>query len=124
MNKLSTLCLVVVGLLNVAPVLGLISTPKLERAYAIELASKDLEILMRHRALLFGVLGGFVLYAAVVPLYQVAAMVMAGISMVGFAVLVVLVGGYNDSIFKVLVGDLVGIGFLLAAVLLKVFSPG
>ena len=67
-------------------------------------------------------LGGFVLYSALFPVYQVAAMVMAAISMIGFVILAVLVGGYNDSIFKVLVTDLVGIAFLLAAVLLKVFS--
>ena len=124
MSWLITLCLVVVGLVNFAPVLGIISASKMEKAYSIRLASNDLEILMRHRALLFGVLGGFILYAAFSPVYQVAAMVMAGVSMIGFAVLVLLVGGYNASIFKVLLGDLVGIGFLLAAVLLKVFSRG
>ena len=116
--------LVVVGLVNFVPVLGMISATRLEQAYSVNLASNDLQILMRHRALLFGVIGGFILYSAFFPAHQVAAMVMAAISMIGFVILAVLVGGYNKSIFKVLVGDLVGIGFLLAAVLLKVFSPG
>ena len=124
MNQLFTLCLVVVGLINLAPVLGLLSAPKLEQAYSISIPSKDLEILMRHRALLFGVLGGFILYSAFFPVYQVAAMVMAAVSMIGFAALVMLVGGDNKAISKVLIADLVGIGFLLAAALLKVFSQG
>ena len=124
MGKLFTFCLVVVGLINIAPVLGIISAAKLEQAYSVNLASNDLEILMRHRALLFGVLGGFIIYSAFFPAFQVAAMVMAGVSMIGFAALVVLVGGYNAAILKVLIADLVGIGFLVAAALLKMFSKG
>ena len=124
MSTLITLCLVVVGLVNFVPVLGMISAPRMEKAYSVSLASNDLQILMRHRALLFGVLGGFVLYSAFFPVYQVAAMVMAAISMIGFVILAVLVGGYKDSIFKVIVSDLVGIAFLLAAALLKMFSQG
>lgn len=121
MTKLITLCLIVVGLINVAPLMGLLSAQKLQSAYAIELASSDLIILMRHRALLFGVLGGFILYSAFVSSYQGAAMIMAAISMVGYAVLVYLVGGYNESLFKVLIADIVGILFLIIAVILKYF---
>ena len=116
-----TLCLVAVGLINLAPVLGILSASKMEKAYAVRIDSADLEILMRHRALLFGVLGGFILYSVFFPVYQIAAMIMAGISMIGFVVLVVVVGGYNRSIFKVLVADLVGIGLLLIAAGLNVF---
>jgi len=76
-------------------------------------------ILMRHRALLFGVLGGFILYSAFVPSYQGAAMIMAGISMVGFAVLVHSVGGFNASLNKVLIADYIGIIFLAIAAILK-----
>jgi hypothetical protein len=68
---------------------------------------------------LFGVLAGFLLYAAFVSSYQGAAMIMAAVSMVGYAALVYLVGGYNGSIFKVLVIDVVGIVFLAIAVILK-----
>lgn len=119
MAKLITLCLIVVGLINFVPVIGLLSVQKLESAYSIELASNDLIILMRHRALLFGVLGGFILYSAFVTSYQGVAMVMAVVSMIGYAVLVYWVGGYNDSIFKVLIVDIVGIVFLAIAALLK-----
>lgn len=119
MAKLITLCLVVVGLINFVPIMGLLSAQKLESAYSIELASNDLVILMRHRALLFGVLGGFILYSAFVTSYQGAAMIMAAVSMVGYAALVYLVGDYNDSIFKVLLVDIVGIVFLTIAVILK-----
>ena len=119
MAKAITVCLIIVGLINFAPVVAVLSAQKLESAYSISLASNDLVILMRHRALLFGVLGGFILYSAFFPPYQVAAMIMAAVSMVGFVVLVYLVDEYNDSILKVLKVDFVGIVFLGAAALLK-----
>ena len=124
MSKLYILCLVVVGLINLAPVLGIISAPKQDKAYGIGIDTRDLEILRRHRALRFGVGGGFILYSAFFPVYQVAAMVMAAVSMTGFVVLAVLVGGYNRSIFKIIVGDLVGIAFLVGAVVLKMLHTG
>lgn len=114
-----SICLIIVGLINFAPLFGAFSTQKLESAYSISLENNDLIILMRHRALLFGVLGGLILYSAFSPFYQGVAMTMAAVSMVGYAALVFLVGGYNKSIFKVLVIDIVGIVFLTIAVLLK-----
>ena len=45
--------------------------------------------------------------------------VMAGVSMIGFAILVLGTGGYNDAIAKVLYVDILGIVFLLAAAVLK-----
>jgi hypothetical protein len=119
MGKLITFCLVVVGLINFAPVIGVISAHKLESTYSVALAGNDLAILMRHRALLFGILGAFILYSAFNPSYQSAAMIMGGASMVGFALLVIGVGGYNEAVGKVLFIDVLGILFLFAAVVLK-----
>ncbi|WP_295873061.1 hypothetical protein [uncultured Zhongshania sp.] len=119
MEKWITFCLVVVGLINIIPVVGVISGQKIESAYAVTLAGNDLIILLRHRALLFGILGGFILFSAFNPFYQLAAMIMAGISMIGFAILVLGTGGYNDAIAKVLYVDILGIVFLLAAAVLK-----
>lgn len=119
MAKAITFCLVVVGLVNFAPLLGVVSAQKLESAYGITLNSNDLIILMRHRALMFGLLGGFVLVSAFFAVYQIPAMIMAAVSMVGYAILVHSVGDYNPSIHKVLVIDYVGIVFLVVAAILK-----
>ena len=119
MGKAFTFCLVVVGLINFAPVIGVISAQKLESAYSVTLAGNDLAILLRHRALLFGILGAFILYSAFNPYYQPAAMIMGGVSMVGFALLVLGTGGYNEAVGKVLFIDILGIMFLFAAVVLK-----
>ncbi len=119
LNKLVTASLVIVGLINFFPIAGLLGVKNLETAYKISLTSDDLVILMQHRALLFGLLGGFILYSAFVPIYQHAAITMAAISMIGFAVLVHTVGSTNSAILNVLSVDYVGIFFLVIAIVLK-----
>lgn len=119
MGMTITLCLIVVGLINFAPITGIISAQTLESAYSVTIAGNDLAILMRHRALLFGILGAFILYSAFNPFYQTAAMIMAGVSMVGFALLVLGTAGYNEAIGKVLLMDIIGIVFLSVAAVLK-----
>ncbi|KZY59346.1 hypothetical protein A3742_01280 [Oleiphilus sp. HI0071] len=121
MAEILTICLVIVGLINFLPVVGIISAPKLESAYAISLQSIELQILMRHRALLFGILGGFILFSAFNPTYQIAAMVMAAVSMIGFAVIVLISEGYNAAIAKVFKIDIVAIVFLAIAAALKYY---
>jgi len=119
MSKEISLCLIIVGLINFVPVVGVLSANQLQGAYNVTLSSNDVIILLRHRALLFGILGGFILFSAFVPFYQSAAMIMAGISMVGFALVAHSVGGFNTSINKVLMVDYVGIAVLAIAVFLK-----
>ena len=118
MNKVIMALLIIVGLINFLPVIGVISATKITQTYSVELASNDLVILMRHRALLFGIVGGFILYSVFTPQHQVVAMVMAAISMVGYLGIMWSVGGYNSSVFKVAIVDIVGIGFLVTAAVL------
>ena len=119
MSKITVTCLILVGLINFVPVLGLLSVQNIESAYKTSLTDPNLIILMRHRALLFGVLGGFVLSSVFKPVYQNAAMVMAGISMVGFVLLTLIVGDFNEAIYKVFLVDIVAMFILVVAVLIK-----
>ena len=119
MRKAITFCLVILGVINLLPVIGVFSTQILESSYSVTLAGHDLAILMRHRALLFGILGAFILYSAFYPRFQPAAMVMAGVSMIGFAFLALAIGDFNEAVGRVLWIDVVGILVLLAAVVLK-----
>lgn len=119
MSKAITFCLIIVGLINFLPILGIGSALQIEQAYAVIIESNDVEILLRHRALLFGIIGGFVVISAFKEHYQKPAMVMAAISMAGFIATVLTVGGYNDSINKILMIDVIGLLFLIAAAILK-----
>ncbi len=118
-NKTVAFCLALVGLINILPLVGVISSAQLQSAYSIVIGSADLEILMRHRALLFGCVGGYVLLSVVKKEHQATSMIMAGVSMLGFVAIAHDVGGFNPAIARVLIADYVGIGFLALATLLK-----
>lgn len=119
MNILITICLVIVGIINFLPIIGVLSAAKMSQAYDVSLVSQDLIILMRHRALLFGIVGGYIIYAAFVPMYQNSAMLMGLISMLGFILLCILEGGFNASIQKLVLIDSVGLVVLAVAAYLK-----
>ena len=119
MNIAISILLFIVGLINFVPVIGVMSADRLSNAYSIELVGNDIVVLMRHRALLFGIIGGFILYSVFNPSYQIAAMIMAAISMLGFLYFVCAVGDYNGDIAKVAIIDLVGIAILAIAAILK-----
>lgn len=119
MMTIYKLCLLAVALINLLPVLGLLSAERLAQGYGITIADNDLHILLRHRALMFGILGGFMIYALFVPAAQGAAMVMAGISMVGFLVLALTLGPYNHALKTVVLVDIAGIVALAIAILLR-----
>ena len=122
MAKLEASLLFLGGAINFLPLLGVLSASRLSQAYGIEVAGSDLEILLRHRALLFGLVGGFVFYSLFVPHYQSASMVLAGISMVGFLVLCWWVGDYNRELHKILMADVVGLVCLAGAVACRWWS--
>ena len=67
MILLSKILLVIAGLINFLPVIGILSAGRIAGAYDVEVEGPDLELLLRHRALLFGLVGGFLLASVVVP---------------------------------------------------------
>ena len=122
MNVLASVLLFVVGIINFLPVLGVASADRLAHAYGIDLFGNDLVILMRHRAILFGVLGGFILYSVVYPVHQWPAMIMAGVAMIGYVYLMFSVGGYNAELARVMLVDYVGIACLAGAMGIRLFT--
>lgn len=115
-------CLIVLGLIHLIPLLGVLSRPLLESSYQIAIDSHNLEILMRHRALMFGMLGGFLLAAAWVDSWQWPALTMAAISMAGFIMMVYLVGNATAEILRVMWVDYAGMVVLGLAIWLKLRS--
>jgi hypothetical protein len=56
--------LLMVGVLHLLPLVGVVSRAQLTRLYGVEVDTPTLELLLRHRAVLFGLLGAFLLVAA------------------------------------------------------------
>jgi hypothetical protein len=76
--------LLLAGVVNGLPVVGLAGAAALRRLYGVEVADPDLLVLMRHRAVLLGLLGAALVVAAVVPQWRLPAAVAGLVSMVAF----------------------------------------
>lgn len=114
--------MLVVAAIHLVPITGFFGAERLSALYGIDIESPDLEILMRHRAVLFGILGTFFAYAAFVPALQPIAFVAAAASLTTFFYLAVAVGDYGEPIRKIVVGDIIAVVCLAAAVLLHAFK--
>ncbi len=104
----------IVGLINVVPVVGVVSAAKLESMYGQRFEA-DALVLMRHRALLFGLVGAYIIVAAFRPSLRVPAFVFGFVSMLGF---VALAGRLDGPLGRVVVADLVGSVVLLISLAL------
>ena len=47
----------IAALIHLAPVIGLFNTSRMETLYGVSLSDPTMALLMRHRALLFGIVG-------------------------------------------------------------------
>jgi hypothetical protein len=91
----------------VLPLLGAFGEKHLSGLYGISLGDPNLAILMRHRAVLFGLLGAFLFVAALTPLLRLAGFIAGAISVGSFLLLAWHVGGYNDHLRKVFATDVI-----------------
>ena len=123
-EKIITACLLVIAVIHLAPITGVAGVANLKALYGIDVTGGDLEILMRHRAVLFGILGVFFAYAAFKPELQVMAFIAAFATLVPLLYLAFSVGFTNVAIQKVVVADVVAIISLAIAVGCFYFKGG
>jgi hypothetical protein len=105
--------LTVVGIIHLLPLTGVLGVSHLQSLYGVTIDDPNLEILMRHRAVLFGILGAFQIYAAFRPGLQLAALIAGAVSVISFLVIAGMVGGYNAGIARVVTADIVAVVCLL-----------
>ena len=115
MQKVLTGLLILVSIIHLLPLSGVLGVDRLAVLYGISFNEPNLEILMRHRAVLFGLFGGIILYAAFTPRLQSLAIVAGFVSVLSFMFLAWLVGNSNESIQKVVIADVVALIALLGA---------
>lgn len=114
--------LVVVGIIHLLPLSGFLGSERLAALYGIPFAEANLEILMRHRAVLFGVLGTFFIWAAFRPVYQALAFIAGFVSVSSFLYLAIAVGNYNDAIRRVFIADVIALVLLVVGVIAYILS--
>ena len=105
--------LLAVGIIHILPLSGVLSAARLFDLYGISFEDPNLEILMRHRAVLFGLLGIFLISSAFLPKLQLAALITGFVSVVSFLYLAYSVGGYNDQVNRIVTADKVALVCLL-----------
>lgn len=117
-RRIIQVALIVAGLIHFLPVTGVIGAERLTAMYAIPFADPNLLILMRHRAVMLGLLGGLVLYSVFRPGMQGTGIVVGTVSLASIVGLAWSVGGYNQSLSRVVMADSVAVFcFLVAAAL-------
>ena len=105
--------LILLGVIHVLPMAGLLGKERLSGLYAVSIADANIEILLRHRALLFGLLGAFFIYSAFRPDLQGLALAAAFLSLTSFVALALAIGGYNKNLSRVMAVDLGALALLV-----------
>ena len=108
-----TASLLIVGIIHVLPLVGVLGAERLTMLYGIPIDEPNLEILMRHRAVLFGILGFTFLYAAFRPKFQLFAFIAGFISINSFLWLVQATGDFNEQVQGVFFADVVALASLI-----------
>jgi hypothetical protein len=115
MRYLWTFFVLVAAVINLAPLTGAFAPERMTALYGVSLDDPNLQILMRHRAVLFGLVGGLLLAAAFHPPLRTLGYVAGFTSMVSFLLIAWLVGGYSAEIRRVILLDELGIAALAGA---------
>ncbi len=111
--------LLVAALINFAPLLGAFLPARMETLYGISIDDPNLEVLLRHRAVLFGVVGGLLFAALLRPGVRTVAYTVGFVSMLSFLVVAAVVGDTTEHIGTVVGLDVVGLVALVGAVLIE-----
>ncbi len=99
--------LIVVGIIHLLPVTGLAGAERLGSLYGVRIDDPNLSILMRHRSVLFGLLGLFCVVAAFRPELQLLALCGGAVSVASFFFLAYSTGNFNAELKRVIVADAV-----------------
>jgi hypothetical protein len=113
--------LVVVAIIHLLPLSGLLGAERLAALYGLTFDEPNLAILMRHRAVLFGLLGLFFLIAAFRPELQGIAFAAGFASVLSFLYLAWSVGNYNSQVGRVVLADVVALICLVVGLVAYLF---
>lgn len=123
MEHLITAMLLVVAAIHLLPLPGLRGGKALAALYGVPVDEPNLAILMRHRAVLFGLLGAFIAVAAFRPELQPMAFVGGYVSVLSFLALAFRIGGYNARIRRVVLADLAALACLVVGSIARLLAP-
>lgn len=105
LKYLVTLCFAIVAVIHLLPLSGVLGAQKMALLCGLNFDDPNLALLMRHGALLFGLLGALLLLAAFMPSLQWLGFIAGFASVLSFLVLAWMSGGHNAEIARVVMAD-------------------
>ena len=116
MRYVVSVMLLIVAVIHLLPVSGALGAEQLASLYGIAVSDPSLVVLMRHRAVLFGLLGALFVFAAFRPALQGLAFIAGFVSVGTFLLFALQTGAYNEQVGRVFAADLVAAVALLVGV--------
>jgi hypothetical protein len=113
MQRLVSLVLVLVALVHALPLAGVAGGGQLAQLYGIALPDPEVALLLRHRAVLFGLLAGFLGYAALRPDLHRMALTAGVVSVASFLLLANTGGAWSPALARVVRVDWAALALLL-----------
>lgn len=95
------------GLIHILPVSGVFGADSLRNLYGIQIDDPQFALLLRHRAILFGLLGAFLIYMSLDSKNHTLALVVGLLSTFSFVALSLNQAGLTTEIKKVVTIDLI-----------------
>jgi hypothetical protein len=117
-----TVVLIAAGLVHLLPAVGVFGAQRLNALYGVAITDPALLLLMRHRAVLFGLIGALMLHAAVAPSLQVWALGAGLLSTLSFVVLAAQAEALAPPLRTVMWIDIALAAALALALLLRLFT--
>lgn len=115
MKLLRSILIAMAGVIHLMPLVGVTGGAQLARLYGVIVTDPTLLILLQHRAVLFALLGAFLVIAALVKAWQPAAIAAGLVSAVSFLGIAIWVGDFNTEMHRVVTADIMAIACLAVA---------
>jgi len=115
--------LLLVAVIHALPVTGVAGASKLSSLYGVSVQDPNLEILLRHRAVLFGLLAALLAWCAFHPHLHRLGLVAAIASTLSFVVIAQLVGSYNTAVALIVRADLLALSLLAVGSVVHIARP-
>jgi hypothetical protein len=123
MELIFRISLFIAAVINILPSILTFLPNKISKSYGIELPNVNYQLLLRHRAAMFGIIGGFMLSSAITKSYYELSTLLGLMSMVSFILLYFLIGKeINAELKKVMQIDVIATIILIIGLTLYLFS--
>ena len=115
MSTFIAVLLAVAGGIHLLPITGVLGAKRLTALYGVDCDEPNLAVLMRHRAVLLGIVGGILVGGGLDARLQPWALAVGWVSVLSFLVLARPAHALNAKVRRVVAADLVALACLVVA---------